>query len=141
MAIIWLRGVLMNSEMRVKWLMYTVFIGLLPIGLRLLMTSWGMNIAYFNTSDFIAFGFVLHISILNEIEYVDQQKVWKTVQNGISIVAIFVYGAFTYGLIQNESGVSSVDLDAVRNTAMVAALVSFIISLSVFYRPNQVTGQ
>lgn len=131
----------MNSEMRTKWLMYTVFIGLLPIGLRLLMTSWGISIPYFSASDFIAFGFVLHISILNEIEHVDQQKVWKTVQNGMSIVAIFVYGAFTCGLMLNESGISGVNLDAVRNTAMIAAIVSFIISLSVFYRPNQVSGE
>jgi len=131
----------MNNELRIKWLMYTVFIGVLPIGLRLLLTSWGVGISYFSTSDFIAFGFVLHISILNEIEHVVGQRVWKTVQNGMSIIAIFVYGAFSCGLMLHESGVSEVNLDAVRNTAMSAALVSLLISLSVFYRPNQVLGE
>ncbi|PSB82345.1 hypothetical protein C5F64_16355 [Photobacterium damselae subsp. damselae] len=130
----------MNSEMRTKWLMYTVCIGLLPIGLRLLLTSWGVGIPYLNTSDFIAFGFVLHISILNEIEHVVDQRVWKTVQNGISIVAIFVYGAFSCGLMLHESGGNDVNLEAIRNSAVTAAVISLLISVSVFYRPNRLAG-
>ncbi|MFB2662180.1 MULTISPECIES: hypothetical protein [Shewanella] len=130
----------MNDEIRIKWLMYTVCIGLLPISLRLLLIRLGLNIPYFSINDFIAFGFVLHISILNEIEHVIEQKVWKTMQNGISIVAIFVYGAFSCALMLRESGNTEFDLDAFKSTAMIAAVVSFVISLSVFYRPNKIAG-
>lgn len=120
--------------------MYTVLIGLLPILLRLLLTSWGVGIAYISTSDFIAFGFILHISILNEIEHVVDQKSWKTIQNGLSIFAIFVYGAFSCGLMLHEAGGGGIDLNAIRNTAIIASVASLLISLTVFYRPNQILG-
>lgn len=129
----------MNSEMRIKWFMYTVCIGLLPISLRFLLTVLGADIPSVSISDVIAFGFVLHISMLNEIEHVIGQKVWKTTINGISIVAIFAYGAFSCALMMHESGVK-LDMDTFENIAFLAAAVSFLISLSVFCRPNQISG-
>ncbi len=46
----------------------------------------------FNASDFVAFGLILHISNINEIEHFnDNEKSWKTIQNGISIGFISLY--------------------------------------------------
>jgi len=129
-----------NSDIRTKWLIYTVLIGVLPILLRLLLTTWGVKISLFSISDFVAFGFVLHISILNEIEHVIGQRQWKTFQNGISIAAIFIYGSFSCVLMLHESGFKEIDLDGIKVSAYIAAFVSLLTSLSVFFRPNRVRG-
>ena len=66
---------------KTKWLIYTVVFGLIPIISRLLV--WGVTqhgtVSAFATSDFIAFGLILHISNINEIEHLsDDNKSWKT---------------------------------------------------------------
>ena len=44
--------------------------------------------------DFIAFGLVLHISIINELEHLSPaHQTWKTVNNGISVIFIALYRA------------------------------------------------
>ncbi|MGE4260013.1 hypothetical protein [Shewanella sp.] len=129
------------TELRTKWLVYTVGIGLLPIFLRLLLNSWGAKITLLSASDFVAFGFVLHISILNEIEYINGQKAWKTFQNGLSILGIFVYGAFSCALMLHEAGTVGVDFKSLLNTAIISAIISFLLSLTVFFRPNTVNGE
>ena len=55
-------------------------------------------------SDIVAFGLVLHISNINEIEHVSEMdKIWKTVQNGSSIAFIFFYGViYTTTLIGDK---------------------------------------
>ena len=46
-----------------------------------------------NAPDFVAFGLILHISNINEIEHFnDSERSWKTIQNGLSIVFILFYG-------------------------------------------------
>tara|TARA_B100001063_G_C16710972_1_gene527999 strand:- start:281 stop:580 length:300 start_codon:yes stop_codon:yes gene_type:complete len=99
-----------------------------------------VKISLFSISDFVAFGFVLHISILNEIEHVIGQRQWKTFQNGISIAAIFIYGSFSCVLMLHESGFKEIDLDGIKVSAYIAAFVSLLTSLSVFFRPNRVRG-
>ncbi|AFJ43528.1 hypothetical protein [Francisella orientalis] len=67
---------------KIKWLIYTVLVGLIPILSRLivwLVTKKG-SVSLFSPSDFVAFGLVLHISNINEIEHFSGiQKEWKTV--------------------------------------------------------------
>ncbi|MEC6816982.1 hypothetical protein VXS05_18355 [Photobacterium toruni] len=131
----------MNKELRTKWLMYTVFIGLLPVLLRFLLVSLGVRIPLFSIGDFIAFGLVLHISILNEIEHVEEQNSWKTKQNAFSFMAIFIYGAFYCLLMIHESGFNQFNIEALKNISIISAMVSLIISFSVFYRPNKMQGE
>ena len=57
---------------KIKWLIYTVLVGLIPILSRLLIwlvTKEG-TVEMLNASDFVAFGLVLHISNINEIEHI-----------------------------------------------------------------------
>ncbi len=92
---------------KTKWLIYTVLVGLLPILSRLLV--WAVtkegSINIFSPSDFVAFGLVLHISNINEIEhFTNVEKEWKTAElnaaaatkkmNKTSISPIIVYNFY-----------------------------------------------
>lgn len=119
---------------KIKWLIYTVLVGLIPILSRLivwLVTKEG-SVNLFSPSDFVAFGLVLHISNINEIEHFSGiQKEWKTAQNGISIAFIAFYSAlFALTLI----GENIVDVNAITICTMVLSVVSFLISYTVYDR-------
>jgi hypothetical protein len=117
---------------KTKWLIYTVLVGLIPVIARLfiwLVTKEG-SVDIFAASDFIAFGLVLHISNINEIEHFSAQKEqWKTIQNGGSIAFIAFYSIlFAINLI----GEKIVDVEAITRCAMGLSVVSFFISYSVY---------
>lgn len=122
---------------RNKWLAYTVLVGLIPALTRVLIwvvTSEGA-IAPFVASDFVAFGLVLHISIINEIEYLPaRDQGWKSIQNGASITFIALYSAL-YGLIIiGESAPKLLDSRALLICSIAFAAVSSLLSISVFQR-------
>lgn len=122
---------------KIKWLIYTVLVGLIPILSRLIVwvvTKEG-SVNLFSPSDFVAFGLVLHISNINEIEHFSGiQKEWKTTQNGISIIFIAFYSVlFALTLI----GENIVDVNAITICAMVLSVVSFLISYSVYDRVSK----
>ncbi|MEJ6066662.1 hypothetical protein MT378_02775 [Psychrobacter sp. 16-Bac2893] len=117
---------------KTKWLIYTVLVGLIPVIARLfiwLVTKEG-SVDIFSASDFIAFGLVLHISNINEIEHFSAQKEqWKTIQNGGSIAFIAFYSIlFAINLI----GERVVDVEAITKCAIGLSIVSFFISYSVY---------
>lgn len=122
---------------KIKWLIYTVLVGLIPILSRLmvwLVTKEG-SIDLFSPSDFVAFGLVLHISNINEIEHFSgMEREWKTAQNGISITFIAFYSVlFALTLI----GENIVDVNAIKICTMVLSVVSFLISYSVYDRVSK----
>lgn len=86
----------MNNK-KAKWLAYTVLVGLIPILCRMiawLVTKSG-TVELLASSDFVALGLVLHISIINEMEHIsDDERDWKTIQNGVSIAFIAAYGVW-----------------------------------------------
>jgi len=122
---------------KAKWLIYTVLVGLIPILSRFLVwvvTEKGI-IDLLSPSDFIAFGLVLHISNINEIEHFDIEKDWKTAQNGISIAFIALYSVlFTLMLI----GRNIVNTQAIQYSTIALAIVSFLISYSVYDRVSKI---
>lgn len=79
-----------------KWLAYTVIVGLIPIMARLLtwvVTSTG-RVTPFTAQDFVAFGLVLHISVVNELEHASIKGAsMKNILNSISLLFITLYGA------------------------------------------------
>lgn len=120
---------------KIKWLIYTVLVGFLPILSRLivwLVTSKG-TIDLFSAPDFVAFGLVLHISNINEIEHYTEDKSWKTAQNGISIAFIAFYSVL-FALTLLGGSDSSIDVKTTKVCAMFLAAVSFSISYSVYDR-------
>lgn len=122
---------------KTKWLIYTVLVGLIPIISRLIVwfaTKEGTISLMFSPSDFIAFGLVLHISNINEIEHFDIEKNWKTAHNGISISFIALYSVlFTLTLMGN----AIVDIQAITYGTIALAIVSFLISYSVYDRVSK----
>lgn len=125
---------------KIKWLIYTVLVGLIPILSRLIV--WAVtkagSINLLSPSDFVAFGLVLHISNINEIEHFSGvEKEWKTAQNGISIAFIAFYSVlFALTLI----GDSIVDVTAITICTIILSLVSFFISYSVYDRISNVSS-
>jgi hypothetical protein len=121
------------SARKIKWLVYTVLVGLIPIFSRLfawLITKEG-TLDLFAAADFIAFGLVLHISNINEIEHLQNvSSQWKTAQNGFSITFIACYSVlFSVTLI----GGGIVSQKALLNVSVFLSIVSFLISYSVYY--------
>ena len=125
---------------KIKWLIYTVIVGLIPILLRLLvslLTKPG-TITMFTASDFISFGLVLHISNINEIEHIGLQnepdKAWKTIQNGLSILFISFYSVFFALTLLNESPNSLIEIKIITRCTIILSFVSFLISYSIYDR-------
>ncbi len=123
---------------KAKWLAYTVLVGLIPILCRMiawLVTKSG-TVELLASSDFVALGLVLHISIINEMEHIsDDEQDWKTIQNGVSIAFIAAYGVlFTFTLF----GDKLVDISAMTKCTIVLAALSFAISYSVFDRISKI---
>ena len=123
---------------KVKWLIYTVLVGLIPVLSRLLV--WGVtssgSVSPISSADFVAFGLVLHISNINEIEHfsgVDRE--WKTIQNGTSIAFIALYSVL---FALNIIGGGLVDANAMTACTCALSVVSFFISYSVYDRVSKV---
>ena len=125
------------SDRTVKWLVYTVIIGLVPALARLLISSISLNnnIDYFNALDFIIFGLILHTANINEVEhFLEDHRNWKTIQNGVSIVFIVAYSLLFTCYLIGQSNPNTFSLMAINYIALGFAIVSFLISLSVYNR-------
>ncbi len=124
-------------NVKIKWLIYTVLVGLIPVFLRLLIWSVLQNrtMDILNASDFVAFGLILHISNINEIEHFnDREKSWKSIQNGLSIVFIVLYGGLFTCSLFDQSNPGLIDAGAMKYAAIVLSLTSLGISYSVYHR-------
>ena len=117
-----------------KWLIYTVFVGLIPVFSRIFVWFVLQNrtMDIFNASDFVAFGLILHISNINAIEHFnDLEKSWKTVQNGISIAFISFYSVLFACSLLGQSNPGLINVQAITYFSIGFNSVSFLISFSV----------
>lgn len=126
---------------KIKWLIYTVLVGLIPILARIFVWSVTESgvVSLIMASDFIAFGLILHISNINEIEHLtDDEKSWKTIQNGTSITFIAFYSVLFALIMISEGAPRFLDVDAIKSCAVGLAIISFLISFSVFHRISKI---
>lgn len=125
---------------KTKWLIYTVLVGLIPILARLMVwfvTKEG-SLDLLSASDFVAFGLVLHISNINEIEhYSEEEERWKTVQNGVSILFIAFYSIL---LAVNLIGGDIIDVKSITVCTIVLSVISFGISYAVYDRVSKISN-
>lgn len=125
----------MTGSKKIKWLIYTVLVGLIPMLSRLLI--WAVtkseSVPAFVAADFIAFGLVLHISNINEIEHLNDRQEWKTVQNGVSIVFIAFYSVLFAASVFQSVMPSVIDESVILNCTAVLAAVSLLLSFSVYH--------
>ena len=118
---------------KAKWLIYTVLVGLIPFIARLIiyLSLKDKNIEFLlHEVDFIMFGLVLHITTINELEHFESDdKPWKTIQNGLSIIFIILY-AVIFGL----SCIYSVNSEMFeKNTMVYSSILLSLISLLISY--------
>lgn len=123
-------------NIKIKWLIYTVLVGLIPILSRALIwfISQNRTMNFFNSSDFVAFGLILHISNINEIEHFnDRERSWKTIQNGISIAFISFYSVLFACSLLGQSNPGLINENAITHLSIVLSFASFFISFSVYH--------
>ena len=125
---------------KVKWFIYTVLVGLIPVFARLLV--WGVTqkgtVSMLATSDFIAFGLILHISNINEIEHTNDNRSWKTIQNGASILFIALYSVLFALVMLSEGLPALIDAEVIKICVISLAVISLTISFSVFHRISSI---
>lgn len=123
---------------KIKWLIYTVIVGLIPIISRAIIWSLtkSFHIELFSPSDFIAFGLVLHISNINELEHITTiDQSWKTAHNGGSIVFIAIYSVlFSISLL----GQNNIESEILLKSAIALSIISTLLSYSIYYRISRI---
>ena len=132
------------TNIKIKWLIYTVLVGLIPVLSRMLIwfISRDRTMDILNASDFVAFGLILHISNINEIEHFDDpKKSWKTIQNGLSIAFISFYSVLFAADLFGQSNPGLIDVKSLKHVAMGLSLASFGISLSVYHRISKLVKE
>lgn len=92
------------------------------------------DIDWFAATDFIAFGFVMHISILNELEHIQDNEDWKTKMNFTAIGFVFMFGLLTLAQLMLEAGSMLLNGNTLKYCTMIIAGISFILAHSVFKR-------
>ncbi len=121
----------------VKWLSYTVLVGLIPVLARFLLWAVTDNqqVPLLNATDFIIFGLILHISNINEIEHFhDGHQSWKTFHNGSSILFIVMYAVLFACQLLGQSNPGLVNSTSMLVFTLALSAVSLLLSGSVYYR-------
>lgn len=89
-------------------------------------------------SDFVAFGLVLHVSVINELEHLpSKEREWKTIQNGTSLVFVALYSSLYALTIIGEKSANLIDANVMLRSSFALAMVSALLSLSVFHRVSR----
>lgn len=124
---------------RANWLVNTCLLGLLPVLARLVVWSlYNSGVEPLATSDFIAFGLVLHSANINEVNRIaGDDESWHIKHNGISIIFIVVYALILFGVTIPSK---EVDTANALRYSLGLSVVSFLISATVFFRARSEAG-
>ncbi len=127
------------NQRRVNWLINTCLLGMLPAIARLVVWQiYNSGVEALATSDFVAFGLVLHSANINEVNRISRSdEPWNTVHIGLSIVFIVVYALLMFTTIIPSDNVNQ---ESALNTALWLSAVSFLLSLSIFFRARAIGG-
>lgn len=123
---------------KIKWLIYTVLVGLIPTICRVFMhfVIKDNSINVFSASDFVAFGLVLHISNINELEHLTSARpAWKTAHNGVSVLFIAVYNVLFAASLLGEKNVNS---DILLYSSVALSVVSLLISYAIYFEVSRI---
>jgi hypothetical protein len=117
---------------KIRWLIYTVLVGLIPIVSRCfvwMVTNAG-TVDPLAAADFVAFGLVLHTATINELDRLStDNSSWKVVHTGLAVSCVAFYSVlYSIGLV----GDKIVDQRALTFCATLMALFSFLLNYSVF---------
>ncbi|MER2996147.1 hypothetical protein [Pontibacter populi] len=127
--------------LKTKWLIWSVLIGLIPFIVRTFIWLFSKSATpsfWINESDFVSFGLVLSLANINELERKkNKDETWKSISSGISVFFIMVFSTI-YGLVTYSDLRGDNDLDrvAIKICSVILALVSAIVSSSIYSRMN-----
>jgi hypothetical protein len=128
--------------LRLKWLIYTVIVGLIPILARLMVYFLAPDAAksfMWSATDISAFGLVLNISNINAVENEDVDAQWRTWCNGLSVMhVVFITGLFILSFT-TELQPGFLDTSRLIQVAVLLGCTSFILGLTVYNRLSQAT--
>lgn len=120
-----------------KWFAYTLLVGLIPVLARLLVWTTAANDLFqpVVATDLIALGLVLHTSCINEIAHLPEREgEWKTLQIGLSITFIAMYGTLYTLAIIGDKVDAAISEKAVLASSFIIANISTFVSLVVLHR-------
>lgn len=131
------------SDLKLRWLIYTVLFGMAPIFFRLLVSAFIQSekeVACFSSSDFIAFGIVLQVSIFNEIKYHDLSDAeWKHRMMGVSAFSMLIYSGL-YVLLLISEVFDGIKVSAILHSSMVFSGVSLLLCWVIYDRMSKSSG-
>ena len=131
---------------KTKWLIYTVLMGLMPIICKLFLIIFLIDKQWsivFNELDFAAFGLVLSVSNLNELQTdisENFQENWHIWSIGLSIILIIFFAIiFAISALTDISSMTSNKLfnrTSLKFGAIFLAVCSFFYSQMIFNKVN-----
>lgn len=117
----------------VKWLLFTVLVGLIPVFCRLLVwtvTDKGF-IDVISVGDIAIFGLVVQIAIINDVECFEDGT-FKTIHNGFSAITITLYGVlFMIALLDQKIPVHA---NQFLYVTIALSAASLLLGANVIYR-------
>ena len=129
------------ADRKINWLIYTALVGLIPAILRLLvwLVSREHDAELVNAADFMIFGLVLHISIINEIQHFhdDALRSWKSFQNSVSVAFISFYSCLLACYLLGESNPGLIDNQIIKLLSVTLGMVSFVLSYNVYNKVSK----
>jgi hypothetical protein len=123
--------------LKLKWFIYTVLIGLIPVGARfivVLVSPRANNEMLWNETDIASFGLALNISNISVLEHESFHRQWKTVVNGLSVI-LLIFIALVFSLsFMKEIDPSLISVLRLKQTSFILAVTSFVLSYVVYDR-------
>ena len=123
--------------LKLKWFIYTVLIGLIPVGARFFIVLVIPRADYeilWNETDIASFGLAINISNISVLEHESMYRQWKTIVNGFSVILlIFIALVFALSFMKEiEPGLISVV--RLKQISFILAFASFVLSYVVYDR-------
>ena len=125
----------------VKWFIYTVLLALTPIMMRLLVVGLtpGAQIKWFDHGDVISYGLVLGITNISGLESGSRvARDWKTIQIGVSLLAISVFAVMFAVSCLAEAAQSKISSPRLLGMALLLSAASTFHSYSIWSRLSAV---
>lgn len=123
---------------KAKWFIYTVLVGMLPFIARcfvFLIMKQKQVASLINEADFVAFGLVLHITNVNELEHIKlEDKSWKTIHNGVSITFIAIYSVIFSISVISSINATLFDAWIMKISSILLSFASVIFSYAIYDR-------
>lgn len=123
--------------LKLKWFIYTVLIGLIPVGARFIIVLVSPRADYemlWNETDIASFGLAINISNISVLEHEIIYRQWKTIVNGFSVI-LLIFIALVFALsFMKEIDPALISVVRLKQISFILAGTSFILSYVVYDR-------